>query len=88
MVCMLHKLGFDYKKNQEVYEHLLEAVRSSRQLRNDWFIRSRTALELRTRCNTLVKLIGKENQEIEEKALKRKKEEDSESSGPSKKRRV
>lgn len=37
------------------------------QFRFDWFLKSRTALELQRRCNTLITLIERENQEIEEK---------------------
>ncbi len=35
--------------------------------RFDWFIKSRTAMELQRRCNTLITLIERENSEIEEK---------------------
>ena len=61
---MLHKLGFD---KENVYEELRSAIRSSPQFRFDWFLKSRTALELQRRCNTLITLIERENQEIEEK---------------------
>lgn len=40
---------------------------SAPQFRFDWFLKSRTALELQRRCNTLITLIERENQEIEEK---------------------
>lgn len=63
-MCMLHKLGFD---KENVYEELRSAIRSSPQFRFDWFLKSRTALELQRRCNTLITLIERENQEIEEK---------------------
>merc|ERR1711981_720405 len=64
LVCMLHKLGFD---KENVYEELRAAVRSSPQFRFDWFIKSRTAMELQRRCNTLIMLIEKEMNEIEER---------------------
>ena len=35
--------------------------------RFDWFIKSRTAMELQRRCNTLIMLIEKEMNEIEER---------------------
>ena len=43
--------------------------------RFDWFIKSRTAMELQRRCNTLIMLIEKEMNEIEEreKSERRKK---------------
>merc|ERR1712061_764767 len=61
---MLHKLGFD---KENVYEELRAEVRNAPQFRFDWFIKSRTAMELQRRCNTLISLIEKENNEIEEK---------------------
>lgn len=62
---MIHKLGFDRTDN--VYDELRAAVRQAPQFRFDWFIKSRTAAELQRRCNTLITLIERENQELEEK---------------------
>ncbi|CAO1385409.1 unnamed protein product [Diamesa serratosioi] len=70
LVCMLHKLGFD---KENVYEELRASIRNSPQFRFDWFLKSRTALELQRRCNTLITLIERENQEIEEKEKQDKK---------------
>ena len=70
LVCMLHKLGFD---KENVYEELRAAVRNAPQFRFDWFIKSRTAMELQRRCNTLITLIERENHEIEEKEKAEKK---------------
>merc|ERR1711876_61663 len=64
LVCMLHKLGLD---KENVYEDLRAAVRCAPQFRFDWFIKSRTAMELQRRCNTLIMLIEKEMNEIEER---------------------
>ncbi|XP_013789929.2 SWI/SNF-related matrix-associated actin-dependent regulator of chromatin subfamily A member 5-like [Limulus polyphemus] len=64
LVCMLHKLGFD---KENVYDELRAAIRQAPQFRFDWFIKSRTAGELQRRCNTLITLIERENQEMEEK---------------------
>ncbi|CAB4064730.1 SMARCA5 [Lepeophtheirus salmonis] len=64
LVCMLHKLGFD---KENVYDELRSAIRNAPQFRFDWFIKSRTAMELQRRCNTLITLIERENHEIEEK---------------------
>jgi SWI/SNF-related matrix-associated actin-dependent regulator of chromatin subfamily A member 5 len=47
--------------------------RSAPQFRFDWFIKSRTAMELQRRCNTLITLIERENQELEEKEKQEKK---------------
>lgn len=46
---------------------------ASPQFRFDWFIKSRTALELQRRCNTLITLIERENLELEEKERAEKK---------------
>merc|ERR1712168_531305 len=70
LVCMLHKLGFD---RENVYEELRQAVRCAPQFRFDWFIKSRTAVELQRRCNTLITLIERENQELLEKEKREKK---------------
>lgn len=78
LVCILHKLGFD---KENVYEELRSAVRCAPQFRFDWFIKSRTALELQRRCNTLITLIERENQEMEEKDRLDKKKKSSKSSG-------
>jgi len=47
--------------------------RCAPQFRFDWFIKSRTANELQRRCNTLITLIERENQELEEKEREQKK---------------
>jgi len=70
LICMLHKLGFD---REMVYDELKAAVRNSPIFRFDWFLKSRTALELQRRCNTLITLIERENQELEEKEKANKK---------------
>lgn len=70
LVCMLHKLGFD---KENVYEDLRAAVHNAPQFRFDWFLKSRTAVELQRRCNTLITLIERENQELEEKERAEKK---------------
>jgi superfamily II DNA/RNA helicase len=64
LICFLHKLGFD---KENVYDELRFAIRQAPQFRFDWFIKSRTSLELQRRCNTLITLIERENQELEEK---------------------
>merc|ERR1719323_1733302 len=70
VVCMLHKLGFD---KENVYEELRAAVRAAPQFRFDWFIKSRTAMELQRRCNTLITLTERENEEKEKADEKERK---------------
>ncbi|KAI6229821.1 hypothetical protein M3Y99_01129900 [Aphelenchoides fujianensis] len=61
LICKLHELGFD---GENVYEELRQAIRAAPQFRLDWFIRSRTAMELSRRCNVLIQLIEKEVGEL------------------------
>lgn len=70
LICMLHKLGVD---RENVYDDLKLAIREAPQFRFDWFLKSRTSSELQRRCNTLITLIERENQELEEKELATKK---------------
>ncbi|KAK6493176.1 SWI/SNF-related matrix-associated actin-dependent regulator of chromatin subfamily A member 5 [Huso huso] len=70
LICMLHKLGFD---KESVYDELRQCIRNSPQFRFDWFLKSRTAMELQRRCNTLITLIERENMELEEKEKAEKK---------------
>jgi SWI/SNF-related matrix-associated actin-dependent regulator of chromatin subfamily A member 5 len=64
MICTLHKVGFD---RENVYDEIRAAIRDAPQFRFDWFIKSRTTAELQRRCNTLICLIEKEVQELQEK---------------------
>ena len=70
LLCMLFKLGF---QRESVYDDLRLAVRNAAQFRFDWFIKSRTASELQRRCNTLISLVERENQELAESAKRKKK---------------
>src|SRR4051812_39792881 len=54
LICKLHEMGID---NENVYEEIRQSVRVAPQFRFDWFIRSRTAMELSRRCNVLIQLI-------------------------------
>merc|ERR1711962_1445073 len=84
LVCMLHKLGFD---KENVYEELRSTVRNAPQFRFDWFIKSRTAMELQRRCNTLIMLIEKEMNEIEEREKNERKKKSGGSKNDTKKRK-
>ncbi|KAG5450102.1 SWI/SNF- matrix-associated actin-dependent regulator of chromatin sub A member 5 [Clonorchis sinensis] len=65
LICMLHKLGFD---RDNVYDDLRLAVRLAPQFRFDWFLRSRTAMELQRRCSTLITLIEREICDIDDRS--------------------
>uniref|UniRef100_A0A8C5DTI2 SWI/SNF-related matrix-associated actin-dependent regulator of chromatin subfamily A member 5 n=2 Tax=Gouania willdenowi TaxID=441366 RepID=A0A8C5DTI2_GOUWI len=70
LICMLHKLGFD---KESVYDELRQCIRRSPQFRFDWFLKSRTSMDLQRRCNTLITLIERENMELEEREKAEKK---------------
>lgn len=54
LVCMTHKVGYGN------WDALKYEVRTAWQFRFDWFIKSRTPLELGRRVDTLIRLIEKE----------------------------
>ena len=58
---MVHKLGYGN------WEELKSAFRMSPLFRFDWFVKSRTTQELARRCDTLIRLVEKENQECDER---------------------
>uniref|UniRef100_A0A8C5DTF6 SWI/SNF related, matrix associated, actin dependent regulator of chromatin, subfamily a, member 5 n=1 Tax=Gouania willdenowi TaxID=441366 RepID=A0A8C5DTF6_GOUWI len=70
LICMLHKLGFD---KESVYDELRQCIRRAPQFRFDWFLKSRTSMDLQRRCNTLITLIERENMELEEREKAEKK---------------
>ncbi|CAL2037227.1 unnamed protein product [Caenorhabditis brenneri] len=63
LVCETHRLGYD---KENVFEELRQSVRMAPQFRFDWFLKSRTAMELQRRCNTLITLIEREMGEFAE----------------------
>ncbi|KAI5004690.1 hypothetical protein ZWY2020_031933 [Hordeum vulgare] len=68
MLCMAHKLGYGK------WDELRAAFRKSPLFRFDWFVKARSAQELARRCDTLVRLIEKENQEYDERERQARKE--------------
>ncbi|CAN0855904.1 ISWI chromatin-remodeling complex ATPase CHR17 [Linum grandiflorum] len=68
MICMTHKLGYGN------WDELKAAFRTSPLFRFDWFVKSRTTAELSRRCDTLIRLIEKENQEYEQREKQARKE--------------
>ncbi|TYI92360.1 hypothetical protein E1A91_D02G064500v1 [Gossypium mustelinum] len=68
MTCMVHKLGHGN------WEELKAAFRASPLFRFDWFVKSRTTQELARRCDTLIRLVEKENQEYDERERQARKE--------------
>ncbi|XP_045831554.1 ISWI chromatin-remodeling complex ATPase CHR17-like [Trifolium pratense] len=68
MICMTHKLGYGN------WDELKAAFRMSPLFRFDWFVKSRTTQELTRRCDTLIRLVEKENQEYDERERQARKE--------------
>jgi len=60
LVCMTHQLGYG------AWDDLREEVRRCWLFRFDWFIKTRTTAELQRRVDVLIRLIEKENAELEE----------------------
>ena len=59
IVCMTNNLGYGN------WDQLKVEIRKSWRFRFDWFLKSRTPQELCRRCDTLIRLIEKENEEME-----------------------
>ncbi|XP_057960138.1 ISWI chromatin-remodeling complex ATPase CHR11 isoform X1 [Malania oleifera] len=68
MICMVHKLGYGN------WDELKAAFRTSSLFRFDWFVKSRTTQELARRCDTLIRLVERENQEYDERERQARKE--------------
>lgn len=67
-LCMVHKLGYGN------WDELKAAFRMSPLFRFDWFVKSRTTQELARRCDTLIRLVEKENQEYDERERQARKD--------------
>ncbi|KAF8392550.1 hypothetical protein HHK36_022895 [Tetracentron sinense] len=68
MLCMVHKLGYG------CWDELKAAFRTSPLFRFDWFVKSRTTQELARRCDTLIRLVERENQEFDERERQARKD--------------
>ncbi|KAK4477886.1 hypothetical protein RD792_017151 [Penstemon davidsonii] len=68
MICMVHKLGYGN------WDELKTAFRTSPLFGFDWFVKSRTTQELARRCDTLIRLVERENQEYDERERQARKE--------------
>lgn len=64
LVCMMHQLGYG------AWDEMKSEIRRSWRFRFDWFFKSRTPQELSRRCETLIRLIEKENEEADAKDKK------------------
>ncbi|CAA0814751.1 Putative chromatin-remodeling complex ATPase chain [Striga hermonthica] len=80
MICMVHKLGYGN------WDELKAAFRTSPLFRFDWFVKSRTTQEIARRCDTLIRLVERENQEYDERERQARKEKKLEKSATPSKR--
>ncbi|KAI3916376.1 hypothetical protein MKW92_028982 [Papaver armeniacum] len=65
---MVHKLGYGN------WDELKDAFRTSPLFRFDWFVKSRTTQELARRCDTLIRLVERDNQEFDERERQARKD--------------
>eukprot|EP00245_Coleochaete_scutata_P004323 TRINITY_DN16740_c0_g1_i1.p1 TRINITY_DN16740_c0_g1~~TRINITY_DN16740_c0_g1_i1.p1 ORF type:complete len:1102 (-),score=331.71 TRINITY_DN16740_c0_g1_i1:383-3688(-) len=68
IMCQVHRLGYGN------WDELKASFRTSPMFRFDWYAKSRTPAELARRCDTLIRLVEKENQEVEEREKAARKE--------------
>jgi len=61
LICMMHRHGYG------AAERIRLEIRRAWQFRFDWYFKSRSAQEIQKRCDTVVKIIEKENEEIRKK---------------------
>ena len=66
LICMMHRHGYG------AAERIRMEIRRAWQFRFDWYFKSRNAQEIQKRCDLLVKIVERENEEV------RKKEQDEE----------
>lgn len=56
--------SFEHQLSSQEILNVPVQIRASPLFRFDWFIKSRTAIELQRRCNTIITLIEKENDDV------------------------
>ncbi|KAI9203985.1 SNF2 family N-terminal domain-containing protein [Polychytrium aggregatum] len=64
LLVALEKLGYG---SEEVYEKIREEIKRSTLFRFDWFLKSRTAVEIGRRCTSLISLMMKESDHNDDK---------------------
>jgi SWI/SNF-related matrix-associated actin-dependent regulator of chromatin subfamily A member 5 len=61
LICMMHCHGYG------AAERIRMEIRRAWQFRFDWYFKSRNALEIQKRCDFLVKVVERENEEVRKK---------------------
>jgi SWI/SNF-related matrix-associated actin-dependent regulator of chromatin subfamily A member 5 len=67
LLCMTHQLGYGN------WDELKAEIRKAWQFRFDWYLKSRSALELNRRVDILIRMIEKENEELGRKKVDKRK---------------
>lgn len=68
LICMMYRHGFG------AAERIRMEIRRAWQFRFDWYFKSRSAQEIQKRCELLVKIVEKENEEIRKKLSEEQKQ--------------
>jgi SWI/SNF-related matrix-associated actin-dependent regulator of chromatin subfamily A member 5 len=63
LVCQMYRHGYG------AAERIRMEIRRAWQFRFDWYFKSRPAIEIQKRCEVLVKIIERENEEVRKKEL-------------------
>jgi SWI/SNF-related matrix-associated actin-dependent regulator of chromatin subfamily A member 5 len=63
LVCMMHRHGYG------AAERIRMEIRRAWQFRFDWYFKSRSAQEIQKRCDAVVKIVERENEELRKKEL-------------------
>lgn len=61
LVCMMYRHGYG------AAERIRMEIRRAWQFRFDWYFKSRSAQEIQKRCDTIVKIVERENEELRKK---------------------
>lgn len=61
LICMMYRHGYG------AAERIRMEIRRAWQFRFDWYFKSRSALEIQKRCDLLVKVVERENEEVRKK---------------------
>lgn len=78
LVAMMYRHGYG------AAERIRMSIRRAWQFRFDWYFKSRSAQEIQKRCDVIVKIIEKENDDIREKNSKEQEQTQSSESDPPK----
>jgi SWI/SNF-related matrix-associated actin-dependent regulator of chromatin subfamily A member 5 len=63
LICMMHRHGYG------AAERIRMEIRRAWQFRFDWYFKSRSAQEIQKRCDTIVKIVERENEELRKKDM-------------------